>query len=210
MRAVALSSFAKPVIAVVFCLLGSSAYAQTTAFYPDGNQPPGSPSNIQLSVPVTASVAEQCGFAPNGAPDDTYNAGDIRNGWTHDTAFTLECNGPLNMAVTSLNGGLLASGTPASGYANLEVYSVTLHIAGDSGSAEATCTTDLLLHTLGSSSCGFYGTASTSVGLNLNGSSEDQSGSYIRISNGTGYTGSQTLIASNTYTDTLTVTLSPQ
>lgn len=210
MRTLALNGVTRAVLAVAFCVLGSSAYAQTTAFYPDGNQPAGSPPNIALPVAVTTTVPEQCGFAPNGAPNDTYDAGDIRNGWTHDTDFTLECNGPLNMAITSENGGLLASGSPASGYSNLEVYSVTLHIAGDnSTSASATCTTDELLQTLGSSTCGFFGTAATAVGLNLNSSSEDQSGSYIRISN-VNYAGPPpTLIASNAYTDTLTVTLSP-
>ena len=102
----------------------------------------------------------------------------------------------------------VSSVTPATGYTNLAPYLVDLNLVGDSGvgTASATCDTSDLKTTSGAA-CGFKGPASTSQGLRLNGSSYDVSGSYVRVHRGA-YAGAQILAAANTYSDSLTVTLS--
>lgn len=198
------------VLALALCAVSVPAFAQATYYYPDGHQPPTSAGAYDaIPINITAHVGETCGFK-DAPPADTYDAGDIRNAFAHQTDFQLECNGPLRMAITSQNGGLYnGGGTANTGYSNLEIYSVKLNIVPTSGSAvTATCTTDQLVSTLSTSSCPFFGTASTSVGLLLNSPSYDVSGSYVQVSNGSGYSGPPVLNASNNYTDTLTVTLS--
>lgn len=185
--------------------LATGAEAQT-AYFGGYN---GNPDHLTVMVPVTASVGGVCGFAPALAPSGTFDAGDIRNAFSHNFGFTLECTVPLRMAVTSQNGGLQTASTTTTGYTNIETYSVTLDIKGaNSSEVSGTCNTSQLLVTLGSSTCTFFGTASTSNGLLLNNPSFDIGGSFVGVSNGAGYSGSNILIAAN-YSDTLTVTLSP-
>lgn len=169
----------------------------------------GSPPNIVLSIPVTASVGGRCGFAPGMAPSGSTNVGEVNNAFTADFPFTLQCTVPFRAAVVSSNGGLLASSvTPATGYTNLAPYLVDLNLVGDVGvgTATATCDTGDLKSTSGAT-CGFKGPATASQGLRLNGSSYDVSGSYLRVHRGA-YAGAQILAAANTYSDSLTVTLS--
>lgn len=169
----------------------------------------GSPSNIVLSIPVTASVGGRCGFSPGAAPSGTKDVGEVNNAFTADFPFTLQCTVPFRAAVISSNGGLLASSvTPATGYTNLAPYLVDLNLVGDVGvgTVNATCDTGDLKTTSGAT-CGFKGPASASQGLRLNGSSYDVSGSYVRVHRGA-YAGAQILAAANTYSDSLTVTLS--
>lgn len=179
------------------------AQAQVTAYAG------GSPSNIVLSIPVTASVGGRCGFAPGMAPNGSTNVGEVNNAFSADFPFTLECTVPFRAAVVSQNGGMLASGvTPATGYTNLAPYLVDLNLVGDAGvtPASATCDTGDLKTSSGAA-CTFKGPASASQGLRLNGSSYDVSGSYLRVHRAA-YAGAQILAAANTYADSLTVTLS--
>jgi hypothetical protein len=181
----------------------SSAQAQVTAYAG------GSPANIVLSIPVTASVGGRCGFAPGQAPNGSTNVGEVNNAFSADFPFTLECTVPFRAAVISQNGGLLATGaaTP-SGYANLAPYLVDLNLVGDVGvtPANATCDTGDL-QTSSGVTCTFKGPSSASQGLRLNGSSYDVSGSYLRVHRAA-YAGPAILVASNTYADALTVTVS--
>ena len=181
----------------------SSARAQVTAYAG------GSPSNIVLSIPVTASVGGRCGFAPGQAPSGSTNVGEVNNAFSADFPFTLECTVPFRAAVISQNGGLLATGaaTP-SGYANLAPYLVDLNLVGDVGvtPASATCDTGDL-QTSSGASCTFKGPASAGQGLRLDGSSYDVSGSYLRVHRAA-YAGPAILVASNAYADALTVTVS--
>jgi len=181
----------------------SSAQAQVTAYAG------GSPSNIVLSIPVTASVGGRCGFAPGQAPSGSTNVGEVNNAFSADFPFTLECTVPFRAAVISQNGGLLATGTATpSGYANLAPYLVDLNLVGDVGvtPTSATCDTGDL-QTASGATCTFKGPASASQGLRLNGSSYDVSGSYLRVHRAA-YAGPAILVASNTYADALTVTVS--
>lgn len=57
----------------VACVPVVPAMAQTTA-YAVGQ---GSPNQITLSIPVTASVGGRCGFAAGSAPSGTYNQPDF-------------------------------------------------------------------------------------------------------------------------------------
>ena len=198
MRATAL------ILAVVAaCLAAGPASAATTA-YAVGQ---GSPNNIPLAIPVTASVTASCGFAADNAPNDSYFAPNLDQGFTHDTAFVLQCATPLRMAIVSANGGLLTSGAAPAGYSALAPYNVTLNIVGDGGlTANGGCTAATLSAGSGSP-CSFRGPASTTQGLKLNGPSNSQPGSYVRISAPI-YAGSSILLASTGYADTLTVTLS--
>jgi hypothetical protein len=185
------------------CLAAGSASAATTA-YAVGQ---GSPNNIPLAIPVTASVTASCGFATNAAPNDSYFAPNLDQGFTHDTAFILQCSTPLRMAIVSSNGGLLTPAAAPAGYTGLAPYNVTVNIVGDGAvTANGSCTAATLAASAGSP-CTFRGPASTSQGLKLNGPSNNQPGSYVRISAPI-YAGSNILLASTGYADTLTVTLS--
>ncbi len=192
---------------VLACVLGSlsivlgasAAYTQTTAI--DG----GSPNHLDLTADVTASVAARCGFS--AAPNGVFQAGDLHQGFSHDFSFTLDCSGPLRVAVASANGGLRSpSAAPASGYVALAPYGVTLSLVGDSGvtTVNASCAAAELLNGGG---CLFRGPASSGQGLRLAGPSNKASGSYLRVS-APAYANPPLLIAANDYGDTLTVTMS--
>jgi len=198
MRATAL------ILAVVAaCLAAGPASAATTA-YAVGQ---GSPNNIPLSVPVTASITASCGFAPDAAPNDSYFAPNLDHGFTHDTAFVLQCATPLRMAIVSTNGGLQTAVPAPSGYTALAPYDVTLNIVGDGAvTASGTCAAATLSASAGSP-CAFRGPASSGQGLKLNVPSNNQPGSYVRVSAPL-YPGPSILVASTGYADTLTVTLS--
>lgn len=165
----------------------------------------GSPNNIPLAIPVTASVSTSCGFAT--APNDTYFAPNLDQGFSHDTAFVLQCTAPLRVAVVSSNGGLLTPGAAPSGYTALAPYTVSLNIVGDGGvTASGACAAATLTATAGAT-CAFRGPSTAAQGLKLNAPSNNQAGSYVRISAPI-YAGPSTLLASTGYADTLTVTLS--
>lgn len=187
-------------IAVV-CAAGTPAIADTTAIYG------GSPSYISLQIPVTASVSSACAFST--PPSGTQNVGELANAYSYDFGFTLQCSSALRVAVVSANGGLVASGvSAATGYTNAAPYNVTLNIAGNSGVTAANATCDAATLTSGAGTpCSFRGPATAAQGLRLAGASNNVSGSYLRVSSA-GYSGSAVLLAANTYTDTLTVTLS--
>jgi hypothetical protein len=191
-------------IALVILAAGAEpAHAQVTAYAG------GSPSNIVLSIPVTASVGGRCGFAPGMAPSGSTDVGEVNNAFSADFPFTLECTVPFRAAVISQNGGLLASSvTPATGYTNLAPYLVDLNLVGDAGvtPASATCDTGDLKTSSGAT-CTFKGPATAGQGLRLNGSSYDVSGSYLRVRRAA-YAGAQILAAANAYADSLTVTVS--
>jgi hypothetical protein len=178
------------------------AYAQVTAIAG------GAPDHITLSVPVTASIGGACGFKTGAAPSGSRDVGELNGSFSEDFPFTLECTGPLRMAVVSANGGLLAStGTLPGGYTNTAPYAVSLHIEGQGGAITNGSCDAATLTALASSACSFRGPASTSQGLRLGVASYQIPGSYLRVSS-PGYSSPSILVASNTYTDTLTVTLS--
>lgn len=179
-----------------------SAAAQTA--YAVGE---GSPNNIQLTVPVTATVGGQCGFstAPNGSHHDN----DLTDGIPNvDFPFVLECTVASRVAIVSSNGGLKASaGVIPVGYTDLVPYNVLLNLVGDSVSPVSGACAAASLSATSGAPCSFRGPASTTVGMNLPGSSVGQTGSYVRVS-APGYTSGDIFVASNTYADTLTVTVS--
>ena len=162
--------------------------------------------DISLPIPVTASVGGMCEFATGGAPAGSYDAGAIdTTAWTHDFEFTIECNTASRVAVVSSNGGLKnATAVSDAGYTNLAPYTVLLNLDGDSTSASASCAAATLLASA-SSPCAFLGPASTTAGLQLTGPSEDETGSYLRVS-APAYSGPDALIAGS-YADTLIVTI---
>jgi hypothetical protein len=165
----------------------------------------GSPDHTDLSIPVTASVANRCSFTVGGA----FTASDINAGFTHDFTILLQCNVASRMGVVSTNGGLLAAvPQPSEGYTRLAPYDVALNLVGNAGvtTVNAVCN----VATLASAAevpCSFRGPASTTQGLRLSGPSTGAVGSYLRVS-ATPYAGAGTLVASSTYADTLVVTLS--
>jgi hypothetical protein len=180
-------------------LLGSAAArAQTTAVVG------GSPDHIDLAIPVTASVANRCGLTIGG----TFTSPDINAGFTHDFEIVLTCNAASRMAVVSANGGLLAPvPTPPAGYARLAPYRATLNLVGNGGvTANAGCDIATLA-AAAAAPCSFRGPASPTQGLRLSAPSIGAPGSYLRGS-AIPYAGTGTLVASPSYTDTLTVTLS--
>jgi hypothetical protein len=194
---------AAPIICVALLAIGAApAHAQVTAIAG------GSPDHITLDVPVTASIGGACGFKSGEAPNGSRDVGEITGGFSTDFPFTLECTGPLRMAVVSANGGLLAStGVLPGGYTGLASYDVALHIVGASA---ASVDGDCAVATLTASAaapCAFRGPATTAQGLRLPVASYQVPGSYLRVSS-PAYAGAAILAASSTYADTLTVTLS--
>ena len=188
------------------------AFADTapiTAYYRDpaltGYVYPG-PANAIINIDVKASVGGTCGFATNGAPNASFTGLPIEAGWTRQVPFTAECTAPWRIAVSSQNGAMLNSTTVPTGYTNKAAYDVALNVASDSGTVTGTCPVAQLDQALGSSPCNFKGTASTTNGLQVP-RSFDLSGSYIQMT-APAYTGTDVLY-SGTYSDTLTVTVSP-
>lgn len=192
-------------IAVAQPALGQD-YGPKLAYHPD-SAPSGSQPNAVLTIPVTASVGGTCGFQT--PPNADRNVGQIdTTAWTETVDFTPECTAPWRIAVSSANGGLLTAGTPEPGYRNKAPYTVWLNIVQDGNATPVTanCAVADLYHALGSSGCPFKGTASATEGLSVL-RSFGLAGSYIRVA-APAYPGPDVLIA-GTYTDTLTVTVSP-
>jgi hypothetical protein len=179
-------------------LTAGTAHAQAAQTAYAGGTP------VVLTIPVTASVGGRCGFA--AAPSGTYDQANFdQTGLAAQFDFSLNCTGPSRVAVVSDNGGLLTSSPADVGYSNRADYTVTLNlVANDGSSAQASCPASTLVS---GSSCGFVGTASTSQGLRLASAAVNQVGSYIKIS-APKQTGSTVLVA-GTYSDSLTVTVSP-
>lgn len=168
----------------------------------------GSPSNIVVSVPVTATVGGQCGFASGAAPSGSYNAGPIDTAaWTNDFTFTLQCTGPSRIAVLSTNGGLKNAAAPViSGYTGLAPYDVAVHVVRTSGVTDGTCPASSLLAS-SVASCALRGTASSTVGMAVATPSFGLSGSYVRVS-APAFPGPD-ILYNGGYADTLVVTVSP-
>jgi len=168
----------------------------------------GSPREVSLSVNVTASVSAACSFTSGQVPGGSYSLGNVEGAYSLDVAFSLRCNSPSRIGIVSDNGGMKAAGVPSvpAGYSGLAPYQITLSLAGNATSAQATCQSPTL--TAGASGCVFRGPATATTGLRLPGASDSVPGSFIRISS-QGYAEPTVLIASNAYADRLTVTISP-
>jgi hypothetical protein len=197
-----MTHFARLVLAIAAALAAfaaaAPANAQQTA-YAGGNP-------IVLSVPVTASVGGRCGFTDGAAPAGSYRQENFdKQGLSNSFAFTLNCSGPSRVAVVSSNGGLVSSAAAPTGYTNRAAYDVTLNLVASDGktTANATCAAATLTAAGG---CAFRGPASTAQGLRLAAASNNQPGSFVRVSAPPVSGGAQ--LVEGTYTDTLTVTLS--
>jgi len=192
-------------LAALFAALPSAVVAQTSgqAIFP------GSPSEVTLTVNVRASVSASCAFSVGAVPGGTHSVGNVEGTFSIDVPFRLRCNSPSRVGVVSDNGGLRAEGVPAvpAGYSQVAPYQITLSLAGDAeATAQETCQS--LTLTSSASGCTFRGPATSTRGLRLPGPSQDAPGSFLRISS-PGYSEPEVLIASNTYADRLTVTISP-
>lgn len=166
-----------------------------------------SPDKIVVSIPVIATVGGRCGFAENGAPQGTLEAGLIdTNDWSHQVDFTLECTGLSRIAVVSSNGGLKTAAPTAPGYRNLAPYNVAVLVARSGGTSSGNCQSSSLAADA-TDTCALRGTASTAVGLAVTSPSYRLPGSHLTIS-APAYAGPDVLVA-GTYSDTLTVTISP-
>lgn len=187
------------VLTALFAAAGpAQAQGLSTTVYVGGS--------IPLSIPVTASVGGRCQFATGSAPNGTYDAGAIdTTAWTHDFAFTIDCNTASRVAVVSTNGGLKTSSLVTTGYTALAPYDVGLNLQGNATNANASCAVSTLAASA-STACSFRGPSSSTVGLRLTGASQNQTGSYLRVS-APAYSGSNILVAGQ-YADTLTVTIS--
>jgi hypothetical protein len=198
--------------------VAQTAYATTGAGAPAYPSPYNTPNQVTLSVQVLASIGGRCGFATGAAPSGTLNQANFdTTGFDQSFAFTLNCTALSRVAVVSTNGGLKAGilGLP-SGYAAIAPYDVQLNLVGNATSATATCGVGDLLATAGASCAptylpavgsNFKGPATTSAGLLLNGPATNNTPSNIRVK-ADAY-GGTAILASGTYTDTLTVTVSP-
>ncbi|MGE8143521.1 hypothetical protein ACQKOE_16255 [Novosphingobium sp. NPDC080210] len=181
----------------------AQASQEQTAYYGGYN---GNPTMAVLTIPVKASVNTRCGFQQTFTKP--VDAGEIdRNSWTDDTPFVPECTTPWRIAISSQNGGLLndtATGL-AEGYLNKAPYTVSLLVKNDEADVDVSCAAADLSSSAGAA-CSFKGTASATEGLRI-ARSYQLTGSRIRVS-APAYTGPGVLVA-GTYTDTLTVTVSP-
>ncbi len=168
--------------------------------------PSGKQSVAVLSIPVTASVNTRCGFQQT--IDENFDVGYIDQAqWSRSTTFVPECTTPWRIAISSTNGGLLTddAGALPGGYYNKAPYTVALNINTDGGVVEASCAA-ADLHDSAGTTCEFKGTATIADGMRVT-RSYQRDPSQITVS-APAYAGPGVLI-SGTYTDTLTVTVSP-
>jgi hypothetical protein len=186
---------------LVIAAVGGAACAQT--------ETATAGSSVVLQLTVRASVSVSCGFTPGAAPPSSTSVGSVTQTFSQTLTFTLRCNTPSRVAIVSDNGGLLGavSGAAAPGYSKLAPYQVQLNLVGDGGvSASATCTADKLTAT--AVGCPFQGSSSSTKGLLLNAMSTDAAGSFLQIGNA-GLSPTGILLASSSYADRLTITISP-
>lgn len=213
------AGWAAAMLAIGSCATPAAAdTAPITAYYHDaalvGYTYATPNQNAVIAIDVKASVGGTCGFATNGAPNGTVNAGAIdTTGWSAQIPFVAECTAPWRIAVSSLNGALKSAAIAPTGYANTAPYTVALNVPYDTGSGSGTvtgsCPVAQIDQSLASSSCNFKGTASTTNGLQVP-RSFGLSGAYIQMSapSYNGNNGTSILVA-GAYADTLTVTVSP-
>lgn len=203
--------------------LGAPAAAEdiSATVYAPGDIPPGSGAGTSITLTpiyVKASVGGRCGFAEGQGLDEFVSQPDFDvTGFDATFNFVLDCSGPARVAVVSSNGGLYQNTSLPGGYANIAPYDVGLALAGNAGvTASASCAAASLVS--GSTSCStayggaggpqinFTGPATETTGLLLDGPATTGAVSSIRVLAGP-YTGASVL-ASGTYEDVLTVTLS--
>jgi|SRR5579872_502841 len=179
----------------------------TTAYAKDNGGGPTSPNNIPLFIEVTAKISSACGTTT--LPNATVNVGEL-NAVLPNTqvALDINCTGAFRMALVSSNGGLKSGVAAPAGYTNLRDYNVSLHIVDNTlaGNDSSTCLASQL--TTGSSACpNLIGPATSSApGFRVPNASNNQSGSYLLISNAN-LSGPNILVSDTGYTDTLTITL---
>lgn len=188
--------------AILACCSAPAGLAQSTAVAG------GSPADVQLTIPVMASVASRCGFAA-GTSAASFDAGAIdRAAWSNDFAFTLECSGPSRIAVESRNAGLAtALSQPVPGFAALAPYTVAINVAQAAGMTTAACPVASLGSGAIGTDCPLAGNAAAGQGLLIPAASFDLAGSYLRVS-APAYAGPGKLVA-GAYEDTLVVTIAP-
>lgn len=204
-------------------LLPAPAAAEdiSATVYAPGDIPPGSGAGTSITLTpiyVKASVGGRCGFAEGQGLDEFVNQPNFDvTGFDATFNFVLDCTGPARVAVVSSNGGLYQDTSLPAGYTNIAPYDVGLALAGNAGvTASASCEAASLV--AGSTSCSvayggaggtqtnFTGPADEDTGLRLDAPSTAGAVSSIRVLAGP-YTGASVL-ASGTYRDILTVTLS--
>jgi len=213
--------------AIALCVLAplltsQQALSQTissTVYFPD-DVPPGSGAGTSLTLSpiyVRASVRGRCGFSGGQTLNWVLNQPDFDvRGFKGSFTFTLDCTGPANVGVMSLNGGLLQNVRLPSGYRNKAPYDVGLQLTGDGGAqVSASCEAASLI--AGSRSCtlayggtggtqtNFTGPATIGQGLTLNASSTSGAMSTLVVQ-AKAYTGSDVLV-SGAYQDVLSVTV---
>ncbi|WP_231568241.1 hypothetical protein [Novosphingobium malaysiense] len=191
-----------------WCAPALASTTPVTAYYPDPVAPGLGPASATINIDVMASIGGRCGFAANGAPNGTVNAGAIdTSAWSGQVPFVAECTAPWRIAVSSQNGALAAGvGAGSTGYTDRAPYTVSLNVVADDSTVTSTCPVAQIEQGISGSTCDFNGTASASNGL-LVSRSYDQNGSYIEVG-APAYAGTDMLV-SGTYSDTLTVTISP-
>ena len=202
--------------------ISEQAFSQnisSTVYYPD-DVPPGSGAGTSLTlspINVRAAVKGRCGFAGPQAPNWIFDQSNFDvNGFKTSFSFVLDCSGPSNVGVVSLNGGLFQNVLLPSGYRNKAPYDVGLRLAGDGGAqVSASCEAASLI--AGSRSCSlaydgtggaqtsFTGPAMAGQGLTLNAPSTSGAMSSLEIQ-AKPYTSSDVLI-SGTYQDVLSITV---
>jgi hypothetical protein len=206
MRATALIT-ALGVCASLAAPASALAHGFQVAYASDNGGGPSGPNEIDVGVLVTAEIPSSCGTTT--LPNATVNVGEL-NAVIANTqvALTINCSAAFRMGLVSSNGGLRSGVAAPAGYTNLRDYNVSLHIVDNTlaGNDSSTCHASQL--TTGSSAClNLIGPATSSApGFRVANASNNQSGSYLLISN-TALTGSNILVSDNGYTDTLTITL---
>lgn len=190
-----------------------------TVYYPD-DVPPGSGAGTSLTLSpiyVRAAVRGRCGFAAGQTLSWVLNQPNFDvGGFAGSFSFTLDCTGPANVGVVSLNGGLFQNTRLPSGYRNKAPYDVGLQLTGDGG-AQASASCEAASLTAGSRSCtlayggtggpqtNFTGPATVGQGLTLNAPSTSGAMSTLVVQ-AKAYTGSDVLV-SGAYQDVLSVTV---
>ena len=176
-----------------------------------GGDVAGYPNHKDVSIPVKATVAANCGFDTGNLPTGLLHAGDLNGTFDQQKGFGLHCQLPVLVAITSTNGALQTATTVPTGYAGKRDYLVQLFLKGSGAvTAQAECAASTLKV---GGSCSFVGDATQAqVGLLLNGPVTDAvGGSFVRVHDDSPYVG-PTLVADPTpgtpsYIDYLNITM---
>lgn len=121
--------------------------------------PAGAKDVDAITIDVTARVAERCGIVA-GSEQGSSSVPDLATAQTLTFGFTVDCNTPFRIGVSSQNGALRLTGAPGArtddGFSTEKEYRVGLHLETDGAPLDPeVCGSRALADSTGD--CAFFG-----------------------------------------------------